>query len=55
MYDLKEVAKILKLSRPTVKRLITDDEIKVIRITKTSKQLVTDEELQRFLNTKIKG
>lgn len=55
VYRLKEVEKILKVSRPTLKSIIDKGELKTIRLTNNGWQMVTDEELQRFLNTKIKG
>lgn len=55
VYRLKEVEKILKVSRPTLKSIIDKGELKTIKLTDNGWQMVIDEELQRFLNTKIKG
>lgn len=55
VYRLKEVEKILKVSRPTLKSIIDKGELKTIRLTDNGWQMVTDEELQRFLKTKIEG
>ena len=54
IHSIREVCKILKLSRPTVEKIIKRSELKTVNIT-VGKRSVTDEALQEYINKKIKG
>lgn len=54
IHSIREVCKILKLSRPTVEKIIKRGELETVNIT-VGKRSVTDEALQEYINKKIKG
>ena len=54
IHSIREVCKTLKLSRPTVEKIIKRGELKTVNIT-VGKRSVTDEALQEYINKKTKG